>query len=123
VPSGLEDLLEIVGLEVTVEGVRDGTLSQSWRERVPDCRSCNTETAAYTKSDSSRNSTGPWAEFDVCERKATRFFQQESCTIPKMSARCTIGQHARGFKLESPSVPSTDCWAVRAKIRQKRPSR
>jgi len=41
-----------------------------------------------------------------------------------MSARCTIQQYAHGLKLESPFVPSsTDYWAVRAKIRQKRPSR
>jgi len=34
--SGSEDLLEIVGLEVVGEGVRAGTHSESWRERVPD---------------------------------------------------------------------------------------
>jgi len=38
-------MLEIVGLEVTVESVKAGTLSESWRERVPDCRSCSAETA------------------------------------------------------------------------------
>jgi len=44
--------------------------------------------------------------------------QQESCAIAKMSARCTIRQCAHGLKLESPFVPSsTDCRAVRAKIR------
>jgi len=36
----------------------------------------------------------------------------------------TVGQYAHGLLLESPFVPSsTDCWAARAKIRQKRPSR
>jgi len=36
---------------------------------------------------------------------------------------CTIWQYTHGSLLESPFVPSsTDCWAVRAKIRQKRPS-
>jgi len=36
----------------------------------------------------------------------------------------TVRQYAHGLLLESPIVPSsTDCWAVRAKIRQKRPSR
>jgi len=35
----------------------------------------------------------------------------------------TIRQYAHGLLLKSPFVPSsTDCWAVRAKIRQKRPS-
>ena len=49
--------------------------------------------------------------------------EQKSCAIAKMSARCTIRQYAHGLKLESPFVPSsTDCWAVRAKINQKRPS-
>ena len=36
----LEDLLEIVGLEVMAEGVRAGTHSEDWRERIPGCRSC-----------------------------------------------------------------------------------
>jgi len=36
-------LLEIVGLEVMAEGVRAGKPSESWRERVTDCWSCNTE--------------------------------------------------------------------------------
>jgi len=36
----------------------------------------------------------------------------------------TIRQYAHGLLLESPFVQSsTDRWAVRAKIRQKRPSR
>jgi len=35
----------------------------------------------------------------------------------------TNRQYAHGLLLESPFVPSTtDCWAIRAKIRQKRPS-
>jgi len=35
----------------------------------------------------------------------------------------TIRQYAHGLLLENPFVPSsTDCWTVRAKIRQKRPS-
>jgi len=42
--SGVKGLLEIVGLEVTAEGVRAGTHLESWRERVPDCRSSDTET-------------------------------------------------------------------------------
>jgi len=33
-----------------------------------------------------------------------------------------IRQYAHGLLTESPFVPSsTDCWAVRAKIKQKRP--
>jgi len=43
--SGSEGLLEIVGLEVMAEGVRAGTHSESWRERVPHCRICDAETA------------------------------------------------------------------------------
>ena len=42
---GLEDLLEIVVVEVTAEGVRVGTYSESWRLRTSDYRSCDAETA------------------------------------------------------------------------------
>jgi len=50
--------------------------------------------------------------------------KQESCAVAKITARCasdrTIRQYAHGLLPESPFVPSsTDCWAVRAKIRQK----
>jgi len=48
--SGLEGLLEIVCFEVMVEGVRTGTHSEGWRERIPDCRSCNTETTGTKRS-------------------------------------------------------------------------
>jgi len=42
-------------------------------------------------------------------------------TISGFNSDHTIQQH--GLLLESQFVPSsTDCWAVRAKIRQKRPS-
>ena len=41
--SGLEGLLEIVGIKVMVENVRTGTHLESWKDRVPDYRSCNTE--------------------------------------------------------------------------------
>jgi len=34
-------MLEIMGLEVMVEGIRAGTHSEGWRERIPDSRSCN----------------------------------------------------------------------------------
>ena len=43
--GGSESLLETVGLELMAEGVRAGTHLESWRERVPDCRSCDAETA------------------------------------------------------------------------------
>ena len=42
--SGSESLLEIVGIEVTSEGVGAGTHSESWTERITDCRSCDAET-------------------------------------------------------------------------------
>ena len=42
--SGLKGLLEIMGLEMMVEGVRADTHSEGWRDRIPDCRSCVTET-------------------------------------------------------------------------------
>jgi len=32
-------------IKVTAEGVRADTHLEGWRERIPDCRSCNTETA------------------------------------------------------------------------------
>jgi len=48
--SGLEGLLEIVGLEVMAEGVRAGTHSEGCRERIPDCMSCNTETTGAKRS-------------------------------------------------------------------------
>ena len=52
------------------------------------------------------------------------YWLQESCAIAKITARCTIWQYAPGLQLESPFLPScTNRWAVRAKIRQKRPSR
>jgi len=40
--SGLEGLLETVSLEMT-ESVGTGTHLNSWRERVPNFRSCNAE--------------------------------------------------------------------------------
>ena len=40
-----EGLLEIGSFEMTTKGVGSGTLSKSWRERVTDFRSCNTEAA------------------------------------------------------------------------------
>jgi len=42
--SGLEVPLEIVGLEVMAEGIWAGTHLEVWRERIPDCSSCNAET-------------------------------------------------------------------------------
>jgi len=42
-------------------------------------------------------------------------------TTSGFNSDCTIRQYAHGLLLESPS--STDHWAVRAKLRQKRPSR
>jgi len=48
--SGLEDLLEIVGLEVMTECVRAGTHSEGWRERITDCRSCNADTVGAKRS-------------------------------------------------------------------------
>ena len=46
--------------------------------------------------------------------------------LPRNAPYLSIRQYAHGLLLESPFVPSTcstDCWAVRAKIKQKRPSR
>jgi len=43
--SGLEGLLEIVGIEMTTKSVGDGTYLKSWTERVSDFRSCNAEVA------------------------------------------------------------------------------
>ena len=48
--SGFEGQLEIVGLEVMAEGVRAGTYSDGWRERIPDCRTCNAETTSAKRS-------------------------------------------------------------------------
>jgi len=42
----LECLLAVVGLEVTIEGIRTGTGMGRWRERVPDFRRCSAETAS-----------------------------------------------------------------------------
>jgi len=47
--SGLDGLLTVVGLEVTMEGIRTGTSSERWKERVTDCRGCNDETAGTTE--------------------------------------------------------------------------
>jgi len=48
--SGLEGMMEIVGLEVMAEGIRVGTHSEGCRERIPDCKSCNAETAGAKQS-------------------------------------------------------------------------
>ena len=42
----MEGLLAVVGLEVTTEGVRTGTDTERWRERVADFRGCDAETAS-----------------------------------------------------------------------------
>ena len=39
--SGFEGLLEIVGLDVTMESVRTGACSESWTEYVMDFRGSN----------------------------------------------------------------------------------
>ena len=39
--SGLEGLLAVVALGVTTEGIRTGTGTERWVERVPDFRGCN----------------------------------------------------------------------------------
>jgi len=43
--SGLEGQLEVVGLELMAEGNMAGTHLKSRRERAPNFRSSNTETA------------------------------------------------------------------------------
>ena len=35
-----------MGLEVTTEGIRTGTGTERWRERVPDFRGCHAEAAS-----------------------------------------------------------------------------
>jgi len=42
----LEGLLAVVGLEMTTEGIRTGTGTERWWERVPDFRGCNAEAAS-----------------------------------------------------------------------------
>ena len=42
----MEGLVAVVGLEVTAEGVRTGTGTERWRERVADFRGCNAEAAS-----------------------------------------------------------------------------
>jgi len=41
----VECLLAVVGLEVTTKGVRTGTGTERWRERVADFRGCNAVSA------------------------------------------------------------------------------
>jgi len=41
----VEGLLAAVGLEVTTKGVRTGTGTERWRERVPDFRGCDAKAA------------------------------------------------------------------------------
>jgi len=43
--SVLEGRLEIVGFDVMIQCVRAGADSDSWRERIPGCRSCDTKAA------------------------------------------------------------------------------
>jgi len=47
--SGFECLLEIVGLDVMLEGVKAGT--HFWRERNKDCRSSNADKGAKQSVD------------------------------------------------------------------------
>jgi len=42
----LEGLLAVVGFEVTAEGIRTGTGTERWRERVPDFRGCDAKAAS-----------------------------------------------------------------------------
>jgi len=42
----LESLLAVVGLEVMMVGIRTGTGTERWRERVPGFRGCNAKTAS-----------------------------------------------------------------------------
>ena len=57
--SRSEVLLEMVGLEVMVEGVRAGTHSDNWRQRVPDCRrSCDAETVGARHGRSQYSASG-----------------------------------------------------------------
>ena len=42
----MEGLLAVVGLEVTTKGIRTGTGTERWRERVPDFRGCDAEAAS-----------------------------------------------------------------------------
>jgi len=39
-------MLAVVGLEVATEGVRTGTGTQRLRDKVPNFRGCNAETAS-----------------------------------------------------------------------------
>jgi len=41
----VEGLLTVVGLEMTTKGVRTGTGTERWRERVPDFMGCDAEAA------------------------------------------------------------------------------
>ena len=41
----MEGLLAVVGLEMTTEGIRTGTGTERWRERVPDLMGCDAEAA------------------------------------------------------------------------------
>jgi len=44
--SGRVGLLAIVGLELTTEGIRTGTITERWSERVPNIMGCNVKTAS-----------------------------------------------------------------------------
>ena len=65
--NGSEGLLEIVGLEMMVEGVRAGTYSESWRGRVPDYKSCNAETAS-AKLSANNGTESIWVFHDLREQ-------------------------------------------------------
>ena len=43
-------MLAVVGLEVTTEGIRTGTSTERWRERVPNFSGCNAKTASAKSS-------------------------------------------------------------------------
>ena len=41
----MEGLLAVVGLEMTTEGIRAGTSTERWRQRVPNFRGCDAKAA------------------------------------------------------------------------------
>jgi len=41
----VEGLLAVVGLEMTTKGIRTGTGTERWKERVPDFMGCDAEAA------------------------------------------------------------------------------
>jgi len=70
----LKGLLAVVGFVVTTKGIRTGTGTERWKERVPDFRCCDLKLRAPNDADE-RNRE----EISVGESEATSGMSRQTC--------------------------------------------